>query len=260
MRRVVSIAWLSLSVAAFMPAAAQRYFQSSGIDPTMPNVPYDGRFTFARLVYTGGPGNFYYRNEPSWAHGYNDAETNLLKIVREVSDINANLSGSNVFAIDDPRLFRYPVSYMTEAGYWVMTDKEAAALRKYILKGGFLILDDSRDGRSPGNMGWANIEANFHRIFPELHFVDLTVAHPIFHSFFDIESFDIVRQYYDVGRPIFRALFENNDPTKRIMVMVNFNTDVSNYWEFSATGFVPVAESNEAYKLGVNYLVYALTH
>ena len=149
---------------------------------------------------------------------------------------------------------------MTEAGYWVMTDREAAALRKYILKGGFLILDDSRDGRSPGNMGWANIEANFRRIFPELHFVDLTIAHPIFHSFFDIESFDIVRQYYDVGRPVFRALFENNDPTKRIMVMVNFNTDVSNYWEFSATGFVPVSESNEAYKLGVNYLVYALTH
>ena len=83
---------------------------------------------------------------------------------------------------------------------------------------------------------------------------------PIFHSFFDINSFDIVHQYYDRGPPVFRAIFAADDPNGRIMVLSNFNTDVSNYWEFSATGFTPVAESNEAYKLGVNYLVYALTH
>ena len=58
----------------------------------------------------------------------------------------------------------------------------------------------------------------------------------------------------------FRALFDKNDPQKRIMVLVNFNTDVSQYWEFSALGFQIVPRSNEAYKLGVNYLVYALTH
>jgi len=157
-------------------------------------------------------------------------------------------------------LFHYPVSYMTEAGYWVLTDREIPALRKYVLKGGFLILDDTRDGFSPGNMGWANIEANFKRIFPELSFVDLTAAHPIFHSFFDIESLNVVRQYYDRGPVAFRALFAKNDPQKRIMVLVNFNTDVSQYWEFSALGFQIVPGSNEAYKLGVNYLIYALTH
>jgi hypothetical protein len=63
-----------------------------------------------------------------------------------------------------------------------------------------------------------------------------------------------------MGRPVFRALYADNDPEKRIMVLVNFNTDVSNYWEFSAIGFRPVSESNDAYKLGVNYLIYALTH
>ena len=64
----------------------------------------------------------------------------------------------------------------------------------------------------------------------------------------------------DRGQPQFKALFAGNDPNKRIMVLLNFNTDVSNYWEFSAQGFVPVSDSNEAYELGVNYLVYALTH
>lgn len=265
MKRLVVV---GLAGALFAATTAQRPGRMPGIPrgrasntPAPPtNLPYDGRFTFARLTYTCALGCFYYRNEPSWQHGYPESEVNLLAIVDEVTSMHPRRDATKVVAIDDPELFRYPVTYMTESGYWVMSDKEADALRTYLRKGGFLILDDTRDGFSPGNMGYANIEANFKRIFPDLHFVDLTIAHPIFHAFFDIPSFDVVRNYYDRGPPVFRALFADNDPTKRMMVLLNFNTDVSNYWEFSAQGFVPVAESNEAYKLGVNYLVYALTH
>ena len=67
-------------------------------------------------------------------------------------------------------------------------------------------------------------------------------------------------QYYDRGQPIFRAIFEDNDPQKRIVALANFNTDISEYWEWSDTGLKPIDESNEAYKLGVNYVIYALTH
>ncbi len=251
----------ALTVAGWTAARAQRGgFRGMAGDPVINNLPYDGRFIFTRVRYAVANGGYYYRGLPSWAHGYSEAEENLLKIMSTVSLVHPHLDGSDVLALDDPMIAKFPVSYMTEAGYWVMTDSEAAALRKYLLKGGFLILDDSRDGFSPGNMGWANIEANFRRALPEYHWVDLTAAHPIFHTFFEIPSLDIVRQYYDRGTPVFRALFANNDPTKRIMVLANFNTDVSNYWEFSATGFRPIDDSNEAYKLGVNYLIYALTH
>jgi hypothetical protein len=256
------IAWLAATPGAARAQRGGNGFRGAfgGVEPTVKNIPYDGRFTFVRLRYTGLPGNFYYRDEPSWAHGYNDAEHNLLSITNEVTALHAHLDGTNAIAIDDPLLFRYPVAYMTESGYWDLTGKETVAMRSYLLKGGFLILDDTRDGRSQGNMGYANIEANFQRILPGLHFIDLQPSHPIFHAFFDINSFDIVRQYYDRGRPVFRALFEDNDPKKRMLVLLNFNTDVSNYWEFSATGFRPIDDSNEAYKLGVNYLIYALTH
>ncbi len=83
---------------------------------------------------------------------------------------------------------------------------------------------------------------------------------PIFHAFYDIDSFDIIPQYYDAGKPVLRGLFEDNDPTKRMIAIINFNTDVSNFWEFSGEGFLPIELSNEAYKLGVNYIVYGLTH
>jgi hypothetical protein len=258
-RRALPWAFLALLVAPAI-VAQQDFRRAFGGDPIPHNLPYDGRFVFTRLSYTVGSGGYYYRGLPAWAHGYSHAEENLLKITNEISLLHGHSDGSNVLAITDPQLFRFPVAYMTEAGYWVMTDAEAVALRKYLRKGGFLILDDTRDYFSPGNMGWANIEANFKRIVPELHFVDLTIAHPIFHSFFDVPSLDVVRQYYDRGPAVFRALFAGNDPNKRIMVLVNFNTDVSNFWEFSGQGFQIVDGSNEAYKLGVNYLIYALTH
>ena len=142
-----------------------------------------------------------------------------------------------------------------------MTDKEAAGLRAYLLKGGFVIFDDFRNvPYDHGGEGWENFSANMRRVIPDGRFVDLDPSESIFHSFFEIDSFDIIPQYYDQGRPILRGLFEDNDPTKRLMVMVNLNTDVSNFWEFSAQGLKPIDESNQAYKLGVNYVIYGLTH
>jgi uncharacterized protein DUF4159 len=98
-------------------------------------------------------------------------------------------------------LFKYPLAYMTEPGFWTMSDTEAAGLRAYLLKGGFIIFDDFRaDGLSNSGGGWANFEGNIQRAFPELRLMEIDAAAQIFHSFFNIESFDIVPQSYDRGR------------------------------------------------------------
>jgi hypothetical protein len=141
-----------------------------------------------------------------------------------------------------------------------MTEAEATALRSYLLKGGFVIVDDFKVAGGIGGSGWELFEANMRRVLPEARFVDLDASHPIYHSFFEIESLDIIPQAYNAGRPIFRGLFEDNDPTKRLMMVVNYNTDISQFWEWSSTGLRPIDETNEAYKLGVNYIVYGLTH
>ena len=248
-----------LVTAGTAAAAQQRFWSMPGREPDVRNVAYDGRFTFARLRYTTGPGGYYYRGLPAWAHGYAEAERNLMKILNEITDLTPHVDESNALTLDDPELCKYPVAYMTEAGYWELTDREAAAFRDYLQKGGFVIFDDFRGGFRGGG-GWETFETNMRRVLPNARFVDLDGSHPIFHSFFEIESLDIVPQYYDQGRPIFRGLYEDNDPRKRLLAIINFNTDVSNFWEFSGTGFKPIAESNEAYKLGVNYIIYGLTH
>jgi len=176
--------------------------------------------------------------------------------MNEITNLRPKFAESSVMGLDDPELGKYPVAYMAEPGFMFLTDEEVVGFRNYLLKGGFVIFDDFAEDRG----GWAGFERTFQRILPGVRFYDLAPSHPIFHAFFEISSFDIVPQMYDVGRPIFRGIYEDNDPSKRLMVMVNFNTDISEFWEFSSSGLLPISDTNEAYKLGVNYIIYGMTH
>ena len=258
--RVLAIGCIVICVAATALAQRRGFGGRFGAFRTLPNSPYDGRFTFVRVNYTTLPGGFWYQGLPAWAHGYPLAERNLMQIMKEISYLGARVEEINSLRLDDPELGKYPVAYIIEVGWWDMTEAEATALRSYLLKGGFVIVDDFKVAGGIGGNGWEQFEANMRRVLPEARFVDLDASHPIYHSFFEIESLDIIPQAYNAGRPIFRGLFEDNDPAKRLMMVVNYNTDISQFWEWSSTGLRPIDETNEAYKLGVNYIVYGLTH
>ena len=239
----------------------RRFGRQVGREVDVENAPYDGRFTFARVRYTTAPGGFWYQGLPSWAHGYPMSEDNLMRIMNEVTYLGARTDAYNAYALDDPEITKYPILYLTEAGWWTMTDSEVSAFRAYLLKGGFAIFDDFKVAGDfgPGG-GWEPFEDNMKRVLPSAHFVDLDASHPIFHSFFEIAALGNFPQAYNAGAPIFRGLFEDNDPKRRLMMVVNYNTDVSQFWEWSGRGMRPFDQTNEAYKMGVNYIMYGLTH
>jgi len=221
--------------------------------PILPNMPYDGRFVFVRLRYT--PPIPFQTQRVMWSHDYPEGEVHFTKILNDLTYINAHTEQSNIYALDDVDLFKYPVAYLCEPGQWSLTDHEASTFREYLQKGGFLIIDDFR------YQHWENFDYQIHRILPDARIVDLDGNSPVFHdAFFQIKDLDNIPNYYDQGHPIFRGIYEDNDPSKRLMVMINYNTDISEYWEWSGTGLKPVDESNEAYKLGVNYVIYGMTH
>jgi Domain of unknown function (DUF4159) len=261
-RRVLFGVAIVLLVAA--GAFAQRRFGGFG-GPRVrdfkpyPNAPYDGRFNFVRVVYECDASGYWWRGLPSWAHGYPLAEQNLVKIMNEVSYFGAQ-EAINTVTLDDPELFKYPVAYIIEVSWWQMTDKQAANLRAYMQKGGFVIVDDFKAEGDFGSPGWGPFEENMRRVLPGARFVPMSATHPIFHSFFEIDNLDIIPQAYNSGKPYFFGVYEDNDPSKRLMMIVNYNTDISQYWEWSGTGLRPIDDTNEAYKLGVNYLLYGLTH
>lgn len=253
---------LSLAAAAL---GQRRGFDGFGFGPrdrfqTLPNARYDGRFTFVRVSYDTAPGGYWYRGLPSWAHGYPMAEQNLMKIMNELSYLGANDEDINTLSLDDPELFKYPVAYIIEVSWWTLTDRQAAALGAYMQKGGFVIVDDFKATGDFGSPGWQTFEANMRRVMPGARFVEMQARHPIFHCFFEIETLANFPQAYNAGPPVFRGLYEDNDPGKRLQMIVNYNTDISQYWEWSGRGLRPFDETNEAYKLGVNYIIYGMTH
>jgi hypothetical protein len=200
---------------------------------------------------------------PAWAHGYPASEENLMQIMNEVTYLDPHIEDLDVLALDDPELFKYPVAYIIEPGWWTPTDTEAAALRTYIEKGGFVIVDDFKVrgwGGGMGGGGWENFEAQMQKVLPAARFVEMDIAHPIFHSFFEIRTLENFPQAYNAGPAIFRGIFEDNDPSKRLQMIINYNTDISQFWEWSGRGLRPINDTNEAYKLGVNYVIYGLTH
>ena len=252
MKRALAALALVAGVASL--AAGQSLRFGSRAHPVESNPTYDGQFTFVRLRY--GPPLRMVNQRVPWSHDYPDGERHFMQIMNEVTYLDPKYVESSVLGLDDPALSRYPVAYMAEPGFWFVSDEEAAAFRAWLLKGGFVIFDDFAEDRG----GWNAFAATFQKVLPGVRFYDLDPRHPIFHAFFEINSFDIVPQMYDVGRPVFRAVFEDNDPSKRMMAMVNFNTDISEFWEFSSSGLLPISDTNEAYKLGVNYVMYGMTH
>jgi hypothetical protein len=225
-----------------------------------PNISYDGKFTFVRVKYQTAPGGYWYSGWPSWGHGYPLSEQNLMNIMKSVSYLDAHVDEINTLTLDDPEIYKYPVAYLIEPGWWQMTESEAVALRDYIQKGGFVIVDDFKPTGWQGCDCWAHFEANMRQAMPEARLLEMDVKHPIFHSFFEIASLEIIPQAYNSGPPVFRGVFEDNDRTKRLQMIVNYNTDISQFWEWSSVGLRPIDQTNEAYKLGVNYIVYGMTH
>lgn len=223
------------------------------------NRDYDGRFTFVRISFetAGGDLRRFGRRgggPPPWAHDYPRAERNFMQIIMETTFIRPHLGGGNVFSTDDPEMAKYPLAYISEPGYWNPTDEEVLGLRNYLQKGGFLIADDFRGD------DWFNFEAQMLRVIPGSRFDQLDESHDIFDSFFRIKDLSVILSPTFNTTPVYMGLHEDNDATRRLMVIANYNNDIGEYWEYSDVDWYPIDLSNEAYKLGVNYLIYALTH
>ena len=213
------------------------------------NVPYDGRFTFVRVQYARYGG---------WAADYPTMERNLTTILREITSLRPHEKGSNIHTFDDPELLKYPIAYLSEPGYWYPNDAEVLGLRDYLRKGGFLIADDFHFPNE-----WNVFEAAIRRVLPDARIDRLDRSHPVFNSFFQIESLKVpypgrLGEQGLMGE--FMGIHEDNDPRRRLMVSINYNIDIGDYVEWSGRICTTLLPRNEAYKFMINYIVYGMTH
>jgi hypothetical protein len=152
---------------------------------------------------------------------------------------------------------------MLEVGYMQLTPAEVEGLRDYLAAGGFLFVDDFW-----GQYEWENFEWEIHKVLPGSEIVELSTDHPLFETFYDINEILQVpnvgnaRNGYSTGEkggdvPHVRAIF---DETERLVVLINWNTDLGDAWEWAEDPYYPLTYSNYAYQLAVNAIIYAMSH
>jgi hypothetical protein len=215
------------------------------------------KFKFVRVkLQPMFPGAFLGDHGEMWSHDYPEAGLHFSKILSELSKLQVVLEEDEfIFSFADPNLMKYPFAYMCEVGYMQLNDEEIKGMREYLLRGGFLLVDDFRSARQMQNFQYYLKQALPE---PEYQMKPLDITHPIFNCFFSIKTLD-VRSPYDRGRPEFLGI---EDKHGRLMMIINFNNDVSDYWQWSGDPYqpLPAEDTQGAYKFGVNYAFYALTH
>jgi hypothetical protein len=239
--------------------------------------PPEPEFRLARLAYGGNYNDF---RGGSWQTDMPEAEYHLSQGIRRLTRINTIDPDGDpdiynvvypVQMIDpreplNPRLFTHPFLYGVEVGRWYLDDEEAAQMREYLERGGFLMVDDFH-----GSQQWEGFMESFQRVFPDRTVVDIPEDHEVFHVLYDLnqkvhEKLQIpgvaalnsgVTYEQDGYEPHWRGVFDDNG---RLMVAINFNMDLGDSWEHADTPGYPQTLTALGYRFAISYAIYAMTH
>lgn len=227
------------------------------------DFPHD-MFTFVRIKYESNG----YGRGGGWATDYRDSDLNFSLRLHQLTSLNVNPEPI-VLELSDPRLFDYPWIYIIEPGRLTFYDAEVTALRRYLLNGGFLMVDDFW-----GDEEWDNFYYQMKRVFPDREPEEVPLSHEIFHCVYDMKEKPQVPakdswvrsggrtwepRYSDTSTPHYKA-FKDDDG--RIMAFICHNTDLGDGWEREAEhqGYFEEMSVKRAYPMGINIVTYAMTH
>ena len=245
------------------PAAGIRHLFQAPADSVKPHEFYFTR-GISSSYYGCGPGDQLgqrgYRR-CSWSTDYPKADQQFLFGVRRLVDIDA-YEMDHAVSIVDPKLNRFPFLYMLEVGAMSLTPAEQVALRRYSDAGGFIVIDDFW-----GSSGWANFEHEIEQVFPDFQIVDLPMDHPLFNMVYPIKE---IIQVPNVGNAKRGQTYEQDgyvaycrgmiDKEGRLRVVINWNTDLGDAWEWAEDPYYPLKYSTFAWEMGINFIIYAMSH
>lgn len=221
-------------------------------------VAFHTEFQFARLQYHSARDRGFGRR---WLTDWPAAEQHLLRGLKRLTRINTANEGRLVAIMDDD-LFDYPMLYAVEPGRWQFTSQEAERLREYLLRGGFLMVDDFH-----GSVEWRGFAAGMRRIFPDRQIVEIPEEDSVFHTVYELDE---LIQIPGIGSTMRGVTYERDglqphwrgiyDDRGHLMVVINFNMDLGDAWEHADVPQYALRYTNRAYKHAINYIVYAMTH
>jgi hypothetical protein len=225
-------------------------------------------FRIARVKYAtrGGAGS-HGIVQPWWAVDYPYAEEHFSDALKRVTNIDI-AEDSIHLELSDDRIFQYPFLFMQQPGQgnWRPSAQDAANLREHLTRGGFLMVDDFH-----GEFDWQVFQASMKRVFPDRQIVEIPDSDPLMHIFYDLDKNNPIpgerhlgfsrstgqTAVYMEGPPHWRGIYDDD---RRLMVAMNFNMDMGDAWEHADDPYYPGPMTALAYKFGINYVIYAMTH
>jgi hypothetical protein len=250
--------------------ALQYYASARSSDGAADADSEKAEFYWSRLRYTSGRGNsegygygygYGYFGFAGWSRDYPKADRQFLLALKRLTRIQMR-SYEQVVDLDSDDIFNYPWVYAVQVANWTFTDAQAKRLREYLLKGGFLMVDDFH-----GTEDWERFMRGMRQVLPDRPVEDLRDDDEIFHVLYDLgERFQVPgEQYVNTGRtyekdgyvPKWRAI---RDDKGRIMVAICHNMHLGDAWEWADMPEYPEKFASMAFRVGLNYIVYGMTH
>lgn len=226
--------------------------------PDPPDAGEKTEYAFARLRYRSGRGRW---RGGSWGTDSNKAEQHFVQGIRRLTRVHAR-SNEEIIDVDSDEMYQWPWLYAVEVGHWELSPAQAKRIRDYLDRGGFLMVDDFH-----GSYEWSVFMASLQLVFPDRPVVDIQNDDPIFHVLYDLQDRVQVpgRQFLYSGRTYERDGVEARwrgvyDDKGRIQVAICHNMDLGDAWEWADDPSYPERFASTAYKIGINYLVYSMTH
>ena len=230
-----------------------------GDDP----ADYKPEFVFARLVYPSGRGFDFGFGRGTWATDFPEADYKFMWGIQRLSGVRVQ-ERENPVRITDESLFEYPYVYAVEVGYMNLGQAEAQRLREYLLRGGFLHADDFW-----GLDEFQNFQLQMRKVFPDRVMEELPLDHEVFHTFFDLTSVMQIPNVTNACRG--GRTWEDPSDTKprilgikddkgRVMVVITYNSDLGDAWEWMDEPCYPALYSGQSYRMGLNFIIYAMSH
>jgi hypothetical protein len=187
-----------------------------------------------------------------WSHNYPWSEQHLNEFVAETTRIDVESLSYRLVELGTDEVFEHPFTYVSEPGEMELTDQEVENLREYIDRGGFILIDDF-DG--PRHL--AQLRSQMRRAFPDKNLIPLTIDHPIFDLIFELQDLNGMAPYVPGGSLTYYGLLNDRG---EIAIVACHNNDLANFWDRIDQGSYPLRPSTDAFRMGINYLVYSMTH
>jgi hypothetical protein len=273
-RSLLLLAVAALSVIGILEA--QRPFKQYEAQeyedfPLPPDYNRKTEWTRARLKYPSVYANNRFTRDLNWTIDYPRSDRHLLEGVRRLTRIESRSVEQIVELDGTDDVYNWPMMYAVEVGHWLLPDDQVKQLREFLLRGGFLMVDDFHGDEPYHNVvsEWKVFTHTMSKVFPDRPIVDLQNSNPIFHTIYDLDDrFQVPgwqwyfsRRTYEAGQtgktPHWRGIMDDKG---RVMVAICHNMDLGDAWEWSDDGRYPEKWAGLAYKIAMNYFVYDLTH